>query len=73
MTTPHIAEAPALQPQCRHQEGRGMCYLCAPWMFPNGCDEARLAYARWHIDQGIPLPREWRKREEDLAWLSGRR
>lgn len=64
---------------CRHQREKlrgvpqsGACWICCPWMFPNGSPEARLAYAQWHINEGIPLPRAWRKREEDMAFLERR-
>lgn len=52
--------------ECEHEQGKGMCYHCAPWMFPDGPYEARRAYAVWHIEQGIPLRSSWARANQRL-------
>ena len=53
--------------RCLHAEGAGMCYHCAPWMFPDGSDASRRAYALWHIENNVPLPREWVRQNYSLV------
>lgn len=51
---------------CTHDPAGGSCYVCAPWMFPNGNEQAKLAYLQWHLDNDLVPPRHWVQREWQL-------